>query len=215
MSDSHYVPIEERWLGLDKRAIPYAVVMVALIALLAYVIPAINDAVGWDDGTRAGDVIDLGGGLTITPPVGWLLEDGIRTSDDPAVPVQPDNAYALLANGGISITVVGSGWDGSADELMDQANSLREDSDADDDKLFKVTGSRDSVTTSSGIVGVSETFTSATGDGKTFAFAVPADGDSQSVGVVITVRSAADGLAEYGAAIDTMVSSLLRGEQTP
>ena len=211
MADPYYVPVEDRWLGLDKRAIPYAVVMIALIGLMTYVLPAINDAVDWDDEIRAGDVIDLGEGLTITPPVGWLLEDGVRVSDDLATPVDPESARAALASGGVSVSVGTSGWDGTADDLLDQSNKLRDDSDADEDKLFKVTGPRDTVTTSSNVTGVREPFTSASGSGEIFAFAVPGD---EPIGVVITVTGSGDNLGGYDDAIDNMVSSLTKTEAT-
>lgn len=208
--DSHYVPIEDRWLGLDKRAFPYAIVMIVVIAVLAYVVPAIDDAVEWDDATQAGDVIDLGGGVTFVPPVGWLLEEGIRTSDEPATPVDPNSSRAELVNGGVSVSVLSSSWEGTADELMDQANTLRENTTVD--QPFKVTGSRSTVTTSSGVSGVSETFTSASGSGKAFAFVLPPVGDGDQVGVLVAATGSGDNLAHYTDAIDAMVSTLTRTE---
>jgi len=32
--EPYFVPVDQRWLGIDKRGIPYAVVAVALIVLL-------------------------------------------------------------------------------------------------------------------------------------------------------------------------------------
>ncbi len=204
-SDAH-VPIEQRWLGLDKRALPSAAVMVFFIALMAYVAPAVNSAVGWTDETRPGDVIDLGDGLTITPPSGWLLQAGIRTSENPAVPVSPSNASAAFTSDGVTVTVAASGWTGDANELLDQYNRLRDRSDADDDRLFQVTAPRSSVTTDNGLMGVTETFTSATGDGRVYAFAVDVAG--RPTGVVITVDASSDNLASVHDEVDRAVSSL-------
>jgi len=213
MSESRTVPVDQRWLGMDKRAIPYAVVAVALIAVLIYVLPAINGATDWSDETAAGDVIDMGAGTTFTPPAGWLLEGGIRTSDEPAVPVNASRSSAELVNGGVSVSVAGSDWDGTADELLDQANRLRDNSDQDADKLFKVTGARDSFTTASGIPGVSETFTSATGDGTTWAFVID-DTDGGSTGIVFTAVTSNGTNAGYAGEIEAMVSSLASTEST-
>lgn len=212
-NNSTHVPIEQRWLGLDKRAFPYAIVMVGVIALMAYIVPAINSAIDWTDQTQPGDVIDLGDGLTITPPVGWLLEDGIRTTGNPVVPVDPTNASAVLANDGVTIAVTASGWEGTTNELLDQYNTLRDRSNSEENKLFRVTGPRSSVTTASGVVGVSETFTSATGDGKAYAFALDVGG--RPIGVIITVDASADSLATVGDAIEATVSSLAVSDPAP
>jgi hypothetical protein len=208
MSEHTTVPVDQRWLGMDKRAIPYAVVALVLIGVLIYVVPAVNGAVEFTDETVAGDVIDLGGGTTFTPPAGWLLEDGQRVNEG-LKPVDAKRANAVLVNGGVGVNVDGSFWDGTADELLDQANRLRDNSGRDDDRLFKVTGERASFTTASGITGVSETFTSATGDGTTWAFVV---GDG--AGIVFTATTVNGTNASYAHDIESMVSSLTHTEPT-
>ena len=51
------VPVEHRWLGLDRRSIPYAVVAFAVLALWAWVMPWVADQVAWDDPIEAGEAI--------------------------------------------------------------------------------------------------------------------------------------------------------------
>lgn len=150
------VPVDQRWLGMDKRGIPYAVVALVLIAVLLWVVPAIDDATAWNNPTVAGDLIDLGDGITIAPPAGWQLEQGIRTTEESATPVNSDAASATLSNGATTVTVTGSGWTGTATELMDQYNRVRDASDEDPDRQFAVTGERSSFTTATGLTGVQE-----------------------------------------------------------
>lgn len=204
------VPVDERWLGMDRRGVPYAAVALALIVLLVGVIPAIDDAVEWDDPTVAGDVVDLGGGTRITPPVGWQLEDGILTSAESITPVNPDGAGAALTNGATSLQVTTSTWDGTADELMDQYNRLRDTSDESADRLFAVTGDRGSVTTDSGATGVQESWTAANGDGRAFALVVE-NADDQRIGVVVTATASDDTLGQDEASVTDFVSSLTTG----
>jgi hypothetical protein len=41
MSDvgARRVPVDQRWLGLERRSIPYAVVPLAVLALWAWIVP--------------------------------------------------------------------------------------------------------------------------------------------------------------------------------
>ena len=49
------VPVEHRWLGLDRRSIPFALVAFAVLALWAWALPWVDARVAWDDTTRAGE----------------------------------------------------------------------------------------------------------------------------------------------------------------
>lgn len=203
-----HVPVEHRFLGLDRRTIPLAVVVLAIMAVFLWVFPAIDKAVGWDDETKAGDVLDLGLGVTVTPPVGWELVNGIRVGQAPISGVSSQEATAQFGNGGVTVSVDRSGFDGTADELLDQVNRLRDRSDSEPNRSFKVTGPRRSVTTASGLTGVSESYTSATGEGRMLAFTFPADSPAKGNGLIITIDGAADQYAAEAEAIDALVASL-------
>ena len=75
---------------------------------MAGVVPAINNAISWTNQTNAGDVIDMGGGITFAAPEGWTLTDGFRTTDHGAHSVSPSRSTAVLANGGVQIEVKGA-----------------------------------------------------------------------------------------------------------
>ncbi len=203
-----HVPVEHRWLGLDRRTIPLAAVVLGLMLVFMVAIPAIDDAVGWDDETRAGDVLDLGRGVTVVPPTGWELTSGIRVGDEPASGITGDGA-ASIGSGGVQLTVTRGNFDGTPDELLDQVNRLRTASDADGNRAFKVTGPRATVTTASGLTGVSEAYTSASGEGRVLAFTLDAGTDGTTpTGVTITIDATDTAYANQSAAIGALIDSL-------
>jgi hypothetical protein len=50
--------------------------VLAIGILLGGILPLVDKAVSWDNPIVAGDRLDLGGGITVTPPIGWQLESG-------------------------------------------------------------------------------------------------------------------------------------------
>jgi hypothetical protein len=79
-ADVAWVPADRRWLGLDKRSLGPALFVLAVVIVLVGVIPAVNNAISWTNQTKAGDVIDMGGGITLAAPEGWTLTNGYRTT---------------------------------------------------------------------------------------------------------------------------------------
>jgi hypothetical protein len=210
-----YVPVEQRWLGLDRRTIPLAAVVLGLMLLFMAVIPAINDAIGWDDETEAGDVLDLGAGVTFVPPAGWELTKGIRVDDEPSTGVSGDGA-ASISDGGVAVTVERSGFDGTPAELLDQVNLLRTASDADPNRSFKLTGPRKTFTTASGITGVSEAYTSANGEGRIIALTLDAGADGGTpTGIAVTIDADDQAYATRSDEIDALIDSLTFEEPSP
>lgn len=209
-----HVPVEHRWLGLDRRTIPLALVVLGVMLVFMVAIPVVNDVVGWDDETRAGDVLNLGQGVTFVPPVGWELTSGIRVGDEPVSGITGDGA-ASIGTGGVQVTVNRGNFDGTPDELLDQVNRLRTASDADENRSFKVTGPRATVTTASGLTGVSEAYTSANGEGRVLAFTLDAGkGATTPTGVTITIDATDTAYADQSAALDALIDSLAVKEPT-
>ncbi len=200
------VPVEHRLLGLDRRQLPLALGILAVILVMVVVLPAIDDAVSWDDPVRAGDVIDMGSGITFVPPVGWQLEEGIRVGDEPVTGVSGTQIRASVVDGGVQVAVEASSFDGDADALLDQVNRLRDASDADADEGFRVAGPRRSITTSSGLTGVTETVTSTRGDATVTAFSI--DTGRATVGLTVTVDAAPDQYGDHAGDIEALVASI-------
>jgi len=92
-----WVPVEHRWFGLDRRTFTPALIVLAIALVLIYGSQALNAAVPWHNEIKAGEVLDLGGGATAVPPVGWQLESG------GLVGAAGGGAPVLLASGGATI----------------------------------------------------------------------------------------------------------------
>lgn len=107
--------------------------------------------------------------------------------------------------------MTGSAWDGTAGELMDQYNEVREGSDEEVDRLFAVSGARASFTTGSGLTGVQESYLSAGGDGRAFALVVDTE-DGDPIGVVVAASASDESLGRFDTQIQDFVSSLTTTE---
>jgi hypothetical protein len=166
-----WVPVEQRWLGLDRRSFIPAAIVAALGILLGGILPLIDQAVSWDDPIVAGDKLDLGGGITVTPPTGWQLESGVRVGGAGA---NPADATAIVTSNGVSVTVQVSGFSGSPGELLDRVND-NEFTTATRPDLTAV-GGRNTLVTGSGLSGVSESYTGTSAEGLAAAFTFPANG---------------------------------------
>ncbi|WP_375484791.1 hypothetical protein [uncultured Jatrophihabitans sp.] len=206
--DPYRVPVDARWLGLDKRALRPALFVLAVVVLLAGVLPAIDNSISWTDETKAGDVINLGDGLTFVPPTGWALTQGFRTSDRPGVPPSATEGNAVLANNGAQIVVQSGEFDGSADALVDRLNDNLRKSDGSG---FRVTGDPASITTADGRTGVTEQYTNSAHDGQLAAFVIPS-GDLMNVrtriGLTFKITGPNNGLSSVRADVQTMLRSV-------
>lgn len=164
----HWVPVEHRLFGLDRRALLPASVVLGIGLVWSIGLPLVNDAVAWDDPIVAGDVIDMGKGVTFVPPVGWQLTDGVRVGGR-SVTGQLTDTSAQVAGGGAQITATGGTFTGDVHTLMDQMTSNLDAAD----RGFTVTAGRGTLVTDSGLVGVSEPFTSTAGEGLVATFVLP------------------------------------------
>jgi hypothetical protein len=205
--DVAWVPADRRWLGLDKRSFGPALFVLAVVIILAGVIPAIDNAISWTNQTKAGDVIDMGGGITFAAPEGWTLTDGFRTTDDGAHSVSPSRSTAVLANGGVQIEVKGGAWPGTADALLSQLNK---NLTRNEGSALKVAGAPVSITTDAGDTGVTETYQSGSSKGgRLAAFTFPAGGTlSGPIGLAFTITGPDTTLAQYEPEIETMLRSV-------
>ncbi|MFE3292459.1 hypothetical protein [Rhodococcus sp. NPDC059234] len=218
---THRVPVRHRVFGLDTRVLWPAATVLAVGQLWSVGLPALNDAVGWEDPIAAGDSIDMGNGARFVPPVGWQLEEGTRVGSAPVSGVSAKNASARVATGGAEISATGGTFDGDADALLDQVNA---NLSAESTRQFTVTGARNTLVTTSGLVGVVEPFTSATGDGLVATFVlptagVPADAQEQSgdrgrpdaQALTFVVDATREQFAAHSAEIDAALQSVAMG----
>ena len=204
--DPAWVPADRRWLGLDRRSLRPGLIVLAVVAVLVGVIPAINNAISWTNQTKAGDVIDMGGGITFAAPEGWALTDGYRTSDRGAHSVSPSRSDAVLVNGGVQIVAKGGTWPGTAGALLGQLN---QNLTRNQGSALKIEGAPTSITTDDGETGVAETFESNGRAGRLAAFTFPRGGAlSGPIGLAFTITGPETTLAQYEPAIDSMLRSV-------
>lgn len=201
------MPVEHRWYGIDRRPLPLALGVLAVVLVMIVVIPAIDRAVSWDDEVAAGDVITMGQGLTFVPPVGWSVEDGIRVGEEPATGVGGQDVTALLTNGGVTVAVTASSYDGTAEDLLALVSRAREQ--ADDEGTFEIAGATGTVTTTSGLTGISEPFTSTDGDGRLVVFVIDAgEAAATPTGLTFTITAAPGQSPQATDAVDALLASV-------
>lgn len=198
---SGWVSVEHRFLGLDRRTFRPGLIALGVALVLIYGLPALNAAIPWHNEIRAGDVLDLGAGATAVPPVGWQLESGTLTGAGSA---NPSGRRVLLATGGATIELRGTSYDGPADAFLDQVRR------SDDDDPPAVDGTRGTVTTDAGLVGIVQASTWPSGDGLDVAFKM-ADGTGEAVdaapALLVRVRTAPGQFERY----QDEVGAFLRG----
>lgn len=115
-----WVPVERRWFGLDRRTLPAAGVVAGLILLWAVVVPVVNRVVPADyPRIRAGDRLDLGGGVTITPPAGWLVQGDVVGSTR-----TPAGGHTEVGQSGVVASVHVAPFNGDAETLLGRAEQL-------------------------------------------------------------------------------------------
>jgi hypothetical protein len=190
-----WVPVERRWFGLDRRTLPAAGVVAGLILLWAVVMPVVNRVVPADyPRIRAGDRLDLGGGVTVTPPVGWRLVEGYVVGSTRT----PASGDAEVGQSGVVASVHVEPFTGDADTLLGRAEQL----DSSALPGFTVSGGRSTVQAQDGITGVVQDYSSGSGEGLVAAYAF--DG----VGVTVVVDAASGQLSVHAAEIDGMLRSV-------
>lgn len=165
-----WVPVDRRWLGMDKRTILPALIVLALAFLQGVLLPRIDAAIPEKDVTVAGDVIALQGQVGFTAAGGWSLVAGERQSDEPSGQGYPPQA--VLARGGSQFVVRTGTFGGDARALLDQIERT--------DELLgtglTATGEPVAITTTSGVDGVITRYAAATVDGVLAAFVLDGTG---------------------------------------
>ncbi|RMI13814.1 hypothetical protein EBM89_02970 [Cellulomonas triticagri] len=201
--DEVRVPVEHRWLGMDRRSIPYALVALGVIALWAWVAPWVAAQVAWDDPIRAGEAIQVTDGTTLTAAPGWGVVSGLRTTDDTRSG-QESAQQTVLVKDGVVFSILQGPFTEEPDRLLAQAERITGAGSSG----FHVSGDERAVTTASGLRGVEQDFTSASSTGTVTAFVV--DG----TGIEIQVVGAPAQVTALTGEVDAMIASLTAEEAT-
>ena len=195
-----WIPVERRWLGLDRRSLLPGLVVFAIAILLRGVVPLIDQAVPGHDVVRAGDRLNLNQGLTVAPPVGWQLTDGILVGANTVVPGE-GSPTAGVSQDGVGAQIHVASFAGDANALLDQIN--RNDSRSGNRPEFTANGNRGVVSATGGITGVVEDYSSTSADGIVAAYTFP-DGR----GMTIEVTGTGSQLSAHTGQISAMLRSV-------
>ncbi|MDX8142043.1 hypothetical protein SK854_07975 [Lentzea sp. BCCO 10_0061] len=198
-----WVPVEHRFLGLDRRTFAPALSVLVIALLLLCGLPALNAVIPWHNEIRAGDVLDLGDGATAVPPVGWQLEGGMLAGTGS---VSPSSLQVQLAAGGAAITLRGTSFTGTADAFLDQVQRSEGSPPG-------VDGSRGTVTTASGLTGVAQGSTSPNGDALDVAFKMAvASGEAEAApALLVRVRTVPGQFERLQDTVGTFLRSITPG----
>lgn len=190
------VPVEHRFLGLDKRSFPYAFFVIAVFLVATVLIPRINDAVDWDDPVLAGEQLALSDTIAFTPTTGWNVESGHRVGE--VLPAgTPDDA--TVVGDGVTFSIQPGAFDGTPAELLRQVEKV---TSSTGDASFRVDGDPATVTTPAGDVGVIQTYSSVNGGGLIATFVIDGTGlKVTAYGPSAQLRAAADD-------VDQMIASI-------
>ncbi|HUQ55019.1 hypothetical protein [Lentzea sp.] len=195
-----WIAVEHRFAGLDRRTFRPALIALAVALVLAYGLPALNAAIPWHNEIKAGDVLDLGDGATAVPPVGWQLESGTLAGSGSVSPASPD---VRLATGGATIALRGASFTGTADAFLDQV--LRAEG------AQGVEGSRGTLTTTSGLVGVVQSATAPGGDQVDAAFKMAPGPAETAPALLVVVRTAPGQFERYQDGVGELLRSITPG----
>jgi hypothetical protein len=194
------VPVEHRWLGLDRRSIPYAAAALGVLALWAWVMPWVADQVAWDDPIVAGESIQVSDEVTMAAAPGWGVVSGLRTTDDTRSGETSEDQTVLVKDG-VVLAVTQGPFDESPARLLEQLELIFTTTEDG----FAVKGEPANRTTASGLRGVAQDYTSATSVGTLTTFVVDGTGiDVQAIGPRAQMAAHED---EVEAMIDSLATS--------
>ncbi|MFD7154148.1 hypothetical protein ACFV9C_06110 [Kribbella sp. NPDC059898] len=199
-----WVPVEHRVVGLDRRTFGAGFAALVVALLLIYGFQALNSAIPWHNEIKAGQVLDLGGGASAVPPVGWQLERGTLVGGAGAVAT---NLQVVLASGGATVELDGTTYDGDAAAFLDQVRRSEGDS-------ATVLGARGSLTTEAGLVGVVQSSTGPSGDAVDVAFKMAVGTPEQvaaAPALLVEVRTSAGQFERYRDQVDALLRSIKPG----
>lgn len=191
-----WVPVERRWLGIDRRTFAPALAAIMVIFVFRGVLPVVDSSVSDGYEIKAGDVVDLGAGFTMLPAEGWTLSNGqVASGQAPA-----SHLSATLTNAGIEVSVTTGPFTGTPAELLDHVKRIRDAYTRNENQ--KYLGDAATTTTERGDVGIVQQFSAVNIEGVLAVFVI--DG----VGVDIVVTGPPGSLAAHDDEISDMIASV-------
>ncbi|BBH71826.1 hypothetical protein ACTI_85110 [Actinoplanes sp. OR16] len=191
-----WVPVDRRLLGLDRRTLVPAGLVVLLFAVAAWILPAINSSVSVDDPIRAGDVLQVGEDVQFVPVAGARLLTGLRQGQP-----DPTGSYpgtVAVSYQGTVFEVITDTYRGTPAQLLAQIKKTNEGLRVADDAGFHVTGEPVTITNETGDHGVAAHFDGTNAVGLVAAFVF---GETGVEVEVVGPQTVADGATQEIAAM--------------
>lgn len=197
-----WVPVERRFLGMDRVTLLPAGIVATLVAVAFWVLPAIDNSLSVDDPVRAGDVVRVGN-TEFLPAAGWNLDRGLRAGASTSGGY-PDTA--VLTDEGLTFKVIVGDFDGTADELL---GLLETNNDKLGENAVAIdTGRATSIQSTDGQVGALAQFSTASAEGLIATYALSGTG----VEIVVSGPSNVSDHGGQAAAIAAMIRSVRLAE---
>ncbi|BBX48768.1 hypothetical protein GCM10009641_01860 [Mycobacterium cookii] len=196
--DERWVPADERRFGLDRRTLVPTLVVFAIVITMAVVLPVINASVPYHDIVRAGDVLELEGGVTFVPEAGWGITSGLRAGHAPLSGQYP--ATAVVEDGALKFTVRTGPFHGDTGQLIDQIETTSEALNRG--RGVRITGAPSTLMTTQGKEGASVHVTGPHTSGVIAAFVFG------SRGVEAVATGPSDANSEPSVAVLRMIGSI-------
>ena len=203
---------ERRFLGIDRKTIAPALLVLALALVMSVVLPAIDARTPYRDAVRKGDVAELAGGITLAPTPGWDLASGAlvgRTRSSVG-----DTAQTELVDGSVDFFVQAAPFAGTSSALLTRINRINADLSRARGRAAALSN-RYAVTTRQGISGVGEDFVGLARQGSVVAFVFrsrepPAGSQGQVIreGVEIVVSGPSGAISRRRDDIVRMIRSI-------
>jgi hypothetical protein len=177
---ANWVPVDRRLLGMDRRTLLPAALVVLLFAIAVWIVPGVDDRISVDDPIRAGDVIQIGDDVQFVPIAGANLLTGLRQGDA-STTGYPDTA--AVSFGGVVFEVITDTYRGTPLQLLNQIEKTNEGLRVPDDAGFHVTSDPVTISNETGERGVAARFDGTNADGLIAAFVFGETGvEIQAVG---------------------------------
>jgi hypothetical protein len=199
---------ERRPLGIDRRTILPALIVLGLAGVMSVALPAINDATAYRKQVHKGDLAAIADGITLVPAPGWALTSGAVVSEARS-PVG-STATTELVDGSVTFFVQAAPFDGTPSALLARINKINADLNHARGRAAATTG-RYKVTTRQGEVGAAEDFVGVARQGSLVAFVFESQRQSTSAqgeGVEIIAAGPTGAISRQRDDIVTMIRSI-------
>jgi hypothetical protein len=158
---------ERRSLGIDRRTIAPALLVLALAVVMSIVLPTVDSETAYRDQLHRGDIAEIADGVTLVPASGWDLASGALVGETRS-PIGR-TATTELVHGSVTFFVRTAPFDGLPSALLARIDEINGDLHHARGRAAGTTDRYD-VRTRQGVVGIAEDFVGVARQGSVVAF---------------------------------------------